>query len=258
MDRVYKKGKVKLYFDCINAHVVLCQSVGLYSTEVVPVTLNKGEELFEVTVRKMQETSIIFAKIPKSKSDMFLSCLSHLVMSKESCRLTEVMTDYFGEINQAICRNNEAIGDTELSNVATVLAGEVIEEDENSDSDNDDEVNDGIDFPDQETEDPEPDAQAPEPEPEAEEETGTNIRVEKNKLDYHGRMELSSLLFNHRMRQKRKFISKLDLISLQNSDVFLQKIRKDLEDKSVDRTGEGEQLFMIENKILYRLSLIHI
>ena len=256
VDQVYKKGKVKLYFDCINAHVVLCQSIGLYSTEVVPVMLSKGEELFEVSVRKVQESTIIFAKIPKSKSDMFLSCLSHLVMSKESCRLTEIMTDYFGEVNQAICRNDETIGDTEFSNVATVLAGEVIEEDEDSDSDNDDEAHDGIDFPDQENEDPEPDAQAPEPETEIEEETGTNIRVEKNKLNYHGRMELSSLLFNHRMRQKRKFISKLDLISLQNSDAFLQKIRKDLEDKSVDRTGEGEQLFMIENKILYRNSHI--
>ena len=248
VEQVYQKGKVKLYFDCINAHVVLCQSVGLYSTDVVPVTLNKGEELFEVTTKKVQESSVIFAKIPKSKSDLFLSCLSHLVMSKESCRLTEVMTDYFGEVNLAVCRNDGVIGDTELSNVATVLAGEVIEEEDDNDETDDVEIN----FPDPEIDPPEPDAQAPEPE----EETGTNIRVEKNKLDYHGRMELSSLLFNHRMRQTRKFISKSDLISLQNSDVFLQKIRKDLEDKTVDRTGEGEQLFMIENKILYRNSHI--
>ena len=61
------------------------------------------------------------------------------------------------------------------------------------------------------------------------------------------------MLFAHRLRTKNGIISKQDLIALQNSDSFLQKIKNRVE-QEITQEGDTSGLFVLEQGVLYRNS----
>ena len=72
---------------------------------------------------------------------------------------------------------------------------------------------------------------------------------------YHGQFMLSQILFEHYLHSQHvKHISREDLKSLQQSDLFLQKIIKKLESQSQNcaESTESTSLYTLEDGVLYR------
>ena len=216
---------VKMYYDVIHVQVSMCQGISFYNTDIVPITINEGEELIEITVDKASDMTVYFAGIPKEQSDQLLNCLSHLVMNKERCRFIEIMSDYFCELNSIMTQDSQAamagmtLPPISMATVNTIAA--TLEDDDNTEVDQMD----------------------------------NQVRTDTD-LEYHGKLELSALLFSHQLRRGRKYISKNRMIALQNSDRHLVAIKEKLTASPGIDDGTRKQLFILENEILYRNTYI--
>ena len=221
-----KNPHVKMYYDITHVQVSLCQGISLYNTDIVPVTLEEGVDMFEITVDKTGNMTVYFAEIPKEQSDQLLNCLSHLVMDKERCRFTEIMSDYFCELNSIMTQDTQAamagmtlppISVATVNTIAATLEG-----------DDDTEVD----------------------------QMDNQVRTD-TELEYHGKLELSALLFSHQLRRGRKYISKDRMVALQNSDRHLVDIKERLAASPGIDDGTRKQLYVLENDILYRNTYIN-
>lgn len=216
---------LKLYYDITHVHVSLCQSISAYNTDITPITIKKGETIFEISVSGAEDMTVYYAQVPKEQSDQLLGCLSHLVMTKERCRLTEIMSDYFCEVNNIVVSDAQAamsgctMDPIEVATVNTVadILGNTDEEVDQLDN---------------------------------------QVRAE-GKLEYHGKLELSALLFSHQLRRGRKYISKERMVALQNSDIHLVRIKEAVASSPQLEDETSKQLFVLENDILYRNTFIH-
>ena len=162
---------------------------------------------------KTNTNQIWFAKMDPNKASSLMGIVTNVVENVNCNRFTDLMTDYLIQLHCTII--NPVLSDEEITNNCNVSLNTLT-------------------------------STCPQV-------LGGDRKYSDKSNYYHNQHQLSVMLFAHRLRTKNGIISKQDLISLQNSDSFLQKIKSRL-NQEITQEGETSGLFVLEQGVLYRNS----
>ena len=205
---------IKVYMDVMELHVSVCKSLMLFNTDIETAVLPAKSQLFKISHNGKIER-IWFGRLQTSKAKDLLSKVMNLSMETLTEKYCDALTDYMVQLHCCMIKpvfSEEKNDNSHLCQVNTLIS-KCPQVVGGTDNEN------------------------------------KNFRKGNH---YHNQHQLSVLLFAHRMRTNKGVVSKEDLISLQNSDGFLQSIKNKLLKQNEVTDNESTGLFVLENDILYR------